>query len=197
MLHRNSQKRYYVSGAIYSVTITTQNRWPYFREPIFCELLIENLKLAKQLKGFKLLAFNILFDHLHLLIQPDDQYNISKVMQFLKRHFSRDINYILSPEGAIRESRLRPGDYYYLAKVINQHDNKIKEYKNQFIEKYGQNQNHFPKFQWQKSFYDHIIRGTQDLTNHYHYTVYNFLKHKLPDDWLYTSLNYKDLIDEI
>jgi len=33
------------------------------------------------------------------------------------------------------------------------------------------------------------IRDEKDFVNHYHYTVYNHLKHILPENWKYTSLN--------
>jgi len=67
----------------------------------------------------------------------------------------------------------------------------------QFLQKYGQNQIKIPKFKWQKSYHDHIIRDEEDFENHYNYTVYNFQKHNSPSDWKYTLLNYNDLINEI
>ena len=200
MLHRNSQKRIYFPEAIYFITICTQDRFPFFKEEIFCELFIEELKLAKQLKPFRLFGFVVLHDHVHLLIQPNDGYNISKIIQFLKRHFSRDINYILHPtEGAIRESRLRNGHYQYFTNVINKHDDKIKQYQNQFVQKHGQDQFQFPKFQWQKSFYDHYIRSQKDLDYHLEYIWRNPEKHGIInnyENYKYSSYNNsKDLID--
>ena len=50
---RNSQKRFY-GDYIYFITTKTFQNFPFFREEIFCELFILNLKLAKQLKRFKL-----------------------------------------------------------------------------------------------------------------------------------------------
>ncbi|KQC10078.1 MAG: hypothetical protein APR54_12325 [Candidatus Cloacimonas sp. SDB] len=55
----------------------------------------------------------------------------------------------------------------------------------------------FPKFKWQKSFHDHIIRNQKDLANHWNYTMYNYAKHGLPEDWQYTGLNYPAMIDAI
>ena len=42
-----------------------------------------------------------------------------------------------------------------------------------------------------------MIRDERDFENKYIYTVYNFRKHKLPNDWQYTSLNYEDMVDKI
>jgi hypothetical protein len=42
-----------------------------------------------------------------------------------------------------------------------------------------------------------MVRNAKDFENHYYYTVYNFQKHNLPEDWKYTSLNYSEMIDSI
>ncbi len=139
-------------------------------------------------------------DHIHLLIEPGDKYNISKIMQFIKRHFSRNINYILFPEDAIGQSHRRGGDYENFMNIIYKHDNKIKLFKNQFIKKYGQTQFQFPKFQWQKSFYDHYIRNDIDFENHLEYIWCNPEKHKITNNFEYYSYssynNYIELIDK-
>jgi len=196
-IHRNSQKRYYDENSIYFVTIKIYNGYPYFKESLFCDLFIEEIRIGKQLKNFNLLGFCIIYNHVHLLLQPGEEYNISKVMQFLKRHFTRDVNYIINhpSEGDIRECRLRGGEYERFAELVKNHDEILKQLKIQFNQKHGFNQTTFPKFKWQKSFYDHMIRDERDFENKYIYTVYNFQKHNLPNDWQYTSLNYEEMFD--
>jgi len=187
MLHRNSQKRYYEPKAIYFIVTKTFENILYFKEPIFCELFIEELKLCREMKKFKLFGFSLIYNHLNLLIQPSDKFNVSKVMKSLKENISRDINYLIENrrfEGDTSTCRLQMRDI--LGKL-----------QKQFIFKYGQNQCKIPKFKWQKSFHDHVIRDQIDLENHYIYTAYNHQKHNLPADWKYTSLNYKYLIDEV
>ena len=93
--HRNSQKRIYFEDAVYFITSNTFNWYPYFEEKIFCDLFVENLKLCKKLKGFVLYAWVLIWDHFHLLLQPSDEFDYSKIMQFLKRNMSRNINYIM------------------------------------------------------------------------------------------------------
>ena len=199
MQHRNSQRRDYTDNNIYFIVTKTFQNFPYFKESIFCELLVKELKLCKKLKEFKLYGFCIIYDHLNLIIHPDNEFNVSKIMQFLKRHFSRDVNYITgnTNEGDIRECRLRGGDYEELSSTIKIYNEKVEKLKIQFIKKYGKNQIIIPKFKWQKSYHDHIIRNTKDFENHRHYTVYNFQKHNLPENWKYTSLNYPEVINEI
>ncbi|MCX6796011.1 MAG: transposase, partial [Candidatus Falkowbacteria bacterium] len=72
-LHRNSQKRFYNSDYFYFITTVTFKRFPFFKEELFCRLLIDNLLNCKNIKKFKLFAFTILSDHVHLLIKPNEQ----------------------------------------------------------------------------------------------------------------------------
>ena len=217
-LHKNSIKRIYFPGAIYYIVIKTKNNYPYFKEPFFCDLFIENLKICKQLKGFKLYVFSIIYDHVNLIIEPNNQFNISKVIKSLKENVSRNINITMgytinqnSPlfVGETTSFRLRRMRMRLLNLFKGNFNNLIERkididhYKDQFINKFG-NKNPYPKFKWQLSFYDHYIRfhenhlkKQRDWDYHYDYTVYNHLKHGLPENWQYTSLNYPELIDNI
>jgi REP element-mobilizing transposase RayT len=118
-LHRNSQKRIVFEDACYFVTFYTKHRFPYFKESIFCDLFVENLRLCKQLKGFLLYGWVVIYEHIHLMIQPNNKYNISDVMQFLKRHTSRNINICMgyaswprsaTPESDIGQCRFQDGE---------------------------------------------------------------------------------------
>ena len=192
-LHRNSQKRFYGEDKIYYVVTKTKNNFPYFKEFLFCDLMIENIKLCKELKPFKLFAFSIIYDHLNLLLKPEPPFNISQIMHAIKRHFSRNANLIIDVnntplnEGAVCKPRLHLDAHEFNIKLI--------DYRKQFIRQYSHPQFAIPLFQWQKSFRDHVIRGEKDFYTHWRYTVYNPLKHGLPDDWAYTSLNHEDMID--
>jgi len=94
-LHRNYFQRFYGSTKIYFIVTKTEGNFPYFEEVLLCDLLIEQLRLCKKLKGFFLYAFSIMYDHLNLLIRCNETYNISKVIQSIKKEFSRNANYIL------------------------------------------------------------------------------------------------------
>jgi REP element-mobilizing transposase RayT len=190
ILHRNSQKRIYEEGGEYFVTCKTKDNYPFFKEQIFCKLWIEELSLCKKLKKFELFGFCLLPDHFHMMFRPGNHENLSRVMQFFKRHFSRSANWLGGhlPEGDIRECRLLNEKYKNLETIISLHDEKLNAMKKQI-------KNHLPKFQWQKSFHDHLIRGNQDFDNCLDYTIENFAKHNLPHDWRYTSLNYPEMLD--
>ncbi len=186
MEHRNSQKRFIESGYMYFITSKTHGNFPYFREEIFCKLWIEELKLCRELKRFELYGFCLLYDHFHMVLKPCDEFDISKVMKFFKENFSRDANKILgiNPiEGETAPVRLQ---------LVTQ----IKVWNEKIISKYSlAKQLMFPKFQWQHSFRDHVIRNQHDYEKHMDYILLNHIKHKLPKDWEYTSLNFEIITD--
>jgi len=199
-LHRNSFKRIIFEDAVYFTTSKTHYNYPYFRERIFCDLFVENLRLCKQMKGFLLYGWVLNFDHFHLLIQPNDKWNISNVMQFLKRNSARNINFIMgfnendesiNPVGDNDHCRHLIGAVawrYLKLKWLLQFRFRIKYLNN----------NPYPKFRWQKTFHDEYIRNEMAFDNHLDYIEYNPDKHGLPENWPYVFTNpeYEDLIDE-
>ncbi|MDP8204430.1 MAG: transposase [Candidatus Tenebribacter mawsonii] len=210
-MHRNSQKRIY-GDYVYFITCDVQDKIEFFKEEIFCDFWIEELKLAKEMKKFKLYAFCLNYDHFHLLIKPD-KINYSQIMHFIKRHTSRNLNIILgynkidlgkmanSGEGDVGQRLLQNGNNTTIESDIGnfrqrEFDKIIYQHRQKYIVKFG-NDFHHPKFKWQKSFHDHIIRNVKDFNNHWNYTMYNYLKHNLPENWKYTGLNFMELIDEI
>ncbi len=184
-IHRNSQKRFYDEGNIYYIVTKTHDNYPYFREPIFCRLLVEELKLCKEMKKFALFGWSIIYDHVNLLLMPEDGYNISQIMKSLKENFSRDANYIIT-------GRKFTGDTATCRLPVRK---EMDSFRRQFEIEYGSSRNEIPSFKWQRSFHDHIVRGQKDFYEHYRYTVDNHLKHGLPEDWPFVSENYEETVD--
>ncbi|MEA3464083.1 MAG: transposase [Patescibacteria group bacterium] len=199
--HHNSQKRFYGPDKIYFITTVTHRRFPFFKEDLFCDLFVENLRICKELKKFKLYAFIIIPDHIHLLLKPGNNFNISQIMHAIKRHFSRNANlaivgqndFIFDNEGEDCNPRLH-------LDVHNFNKNLIK-YRQQFIIKYGNPQLEIPKFKWQKSFYDHVIRNEKDFLKHLNYIAFNCVKHKVCDNeekykWSNMNSDFNDFIND-
>jgi REP element-mobilizing transposase RayT len=202
-LHRNSQQRFYNPDYFYFITTVTCKRFPFFKEELFCELFLDNLKICREIKKFRLLAFTILPDHVHLLVKPASDFNISQIMQFLKRHYSRDVNFVLNcnNEDEIRESRLHGGNYENYTDVIDLHDKRLIGFKNKFIQKYGQPQFDIPSFSWQQSFHDHVIRSEKDFYKHLNYIADNCINHGICENenkypWSFLNEEFKDLLDD-
>jgi putative transposase len=141
MRHRNSQKRYYIEGAVYFVTFVVKGRLPWFYDPDLAALFIEDLHICRILKRFRLFACAINPDHVHLLIRPGDDANYSEILRSLKTNFSRNASRVLARRG----------------------DPAI------------------PKFRWQKSFHDHIIRDELDFRNHVEYIMEQPVMHGTGD----------------
>jgi len=196
-LHRNSQKRIYIPDAAYFITVKTLHNFPYFKERILCDLFVENLRVCKRLKGFDLYGWFLGYDHFHLAIRPMGKWSYSEVMFSIKKQFSHDVNRVMGfnppfpNEGAQTFAHLRGVD------VIG-HQTNVERFRDLFAKKYGNSQP-FPKFQWQKSFFDHYCRGETDLRNHLEYILRNPTKHGLPADWpyIFTNPKYADLVDGI
>ena len=94
---------------------------------------MSNLKLCKLMKNFNLYAFIVILHHFHLMFAPFEAKDLSKIMQFLKRNITRDINFILgtSAEEAIHESLLRPEEIFWLGgyrKLLSGHKKLILNY---------------------------------------------------------------------
>lgn len=183
-LHRNSQKRYYINNALYFITTTTYERYPYFDNAVLCELFIHDLLICQKLKQFEILGYKINPEHVHLLIQPSKQYNYSDIMQSIKKNVTRDINYILNYEN---DYSVKARFAHLEARFANlaSGGNHIETLKLNFFDKYGKNHN-IPKFKWQSSFYDHIIRNEFDYLNHLKYIENQWVKHNLKENkWCY------------
>ncbi len=93
LYHRNSPKRFYEKDGVYFITTNTINRYPYFVEDLLCRLFLDNLEYCRKLKNFKIIAYKINPDHLHLLIQTGKDINYSEIMHNLKRNYEKLIGY--------------------------------------------------------------------------------------------------------
>lgn len=183
--HFNSQKRYLSENQIYFITSNTYHRFPYFRNKVVCDLFIEELKIRKEIKEFKLYGFCILPNHIHLMISSSEKSNISRDIHFLKRNFAYNINHKLLSDNPINES---DNAHCRFRKI----DRKFTQQQQTFLS--------LPTFRWQKSYHDHIIRNEIDFQNHLQYIWYNPVKHHLTTytkDYYYSSLNqqFNSLID--
>ncbi|MDD4332619.1 MAG: transposase [Patescibacteria group bacterium] len=205
ILHKNSQKRFYNSDYIYFITTVTHKRFSYFSEEIFCDLFIDNLRICKQLKDFKLYGFIIVPDHAHLLIKSGEKFNISEKMFSIKKQFSHDVNRVLGFNEPYPENVKIEGGQTFARlqweKIIFPHQKRVNKYREQFINKYGHDQFQIPPFKWQESFRDHVIRNEKDFLNHLNYIFNNCVKHNIYNNpetyhWSFCNEEFKDLIDD-
>lgn len=108
--HRDSQKRMPSGGYPVFITTNTQGQAQYFSEDILCDLFVYEMQYACRLKKFEILAYKINPDHVHLIVIPGEEFDYSNIMHFLKRHISRNANYIMGygkddPAGTVVQVR--------------------------------------------------------------------------------------------
>jgi len=78
-------KHYNISYHAHELTFTCYHRYHYLKDPVLCDLFIEELILAKAKFSFKLWTFVLMPNHVHLLIYPvHEQYNISIILKHIK-----------------------------------------------------------------------------------------------------------------
>jgi len=63
--------------------------------------------IAKYFHDFYLYTFTIQKDHVHLLIQPLDDKNISQIIKFIKQNFTQNINYLSTQQTVGADSHPR------------------------------------------------------------------------------------------
>ncbi len=84
-------RRYYIPDSIVFITNVTAHRIPILHIEGNLSLYWDTLKNVRLLYPFHLLAYVILPDHFHWLMQIDDHTgNFSKVLHSFKRNFSRN-----------------------------------------------------------------------------------------------------------
>jgi len=95
LYHKNSQKRMYDKGT-YFLSCNTSFRYPFFKDRMYCESRIEELRICKNLKKFEMYAFCLNYDHFHLLVKPDEGVaTISEIMRSFKTNYTRKLNQVI------------------------------------------------------------------------------------------------------
>jgi len=137
-MHRNSQKRLSIPGATWFVTTVTEARFPFFKYLEIAGLVEEHVKLLKTLTFSQIFAYAIMPDHVHVIIKPARENNLSRIMGGFKRNTSRECNIMLKnesfirchPEGADSNPRLR--GHPAIDSHLPKHIEKMNELKNLF-----------------------------------------------------------------
>lgn len=169
-------KRIHIKKAAYHITTNSQNRFPYFEEDIFCNIFIDCIANYQKIKSFELIGFKINPDHSHIILQPMGNYNVSQIMQSIKRTSSSQINQII-------HTQYKTNPYKKL-----EWTEKLKLYNRMFIRKNNYGIHEFPLFKWQEGFDDQLIRDSTQLKETIFYLTKQAVKHELKENkFLYIS----------
>lgn len=79
-------------GHAHELTFSTYRRTRYFLDPVHCELFLSHLGRARERLGFKLWAYVLMPEHVHLLVYPGvGGPDVKLVLNSIKQPFSREM----------------------------------------------------------------------------------------------------------
>jgi len=84
-------RRYYVPNALVFITTVVRDRQLLFGDSSNVESLLDTMRAVQALHPFHLLAYVVLPEHLHLLMQTGASTNFSRVIHSIKRNYT--LNY--------------------------------------------------------------------------------------------------------
>ncbi len=87
-----------LENGAYFITTSTLGRKPIFHEGRITEILVDTLLSNRMAWKYTLFAYVIMPDHLHMLLQPNGDSGISKILNQIKGVSSRKINLKLKEE---------------------------------------------------------------------------------------------------
>src|SRR4030043_330674 len=98
-------KRYPNEGFPYFVTTNVRDRRSLFTEHGCHQVAIEGIIFLRTRLGHQVHAYVLMPDHMHLVITPRDNDNISQAMHSLKLYTSHQIGALLGLKGGIWQAR--------------------------------------------------------------------------------------------
>ena len=164
-------KRIYIPYSCYHITTNPKERIPYFQEDEFIEILSYTIEECMQLKKSNLIGYKINPDHIHMIIQVRDLFNISEVIHSIKRVSSDRINQILAYSHDLSTYK----NLIWSDKLVSLNE--------KFSLKYNKLKPHeYPLFRWQRGFDDQLIRSSNQLLSTINYLRIQHIKHNLSDN---------------
>jgi len=109
-------------GAIYHIAARVNRQEEIFINEHFKELILDVLKEAKKKYSFLFRNFCLMDNHVHLDIEPKENVDISRIMQWILSVFARRYNKIFGYKGHVWYDRFK-------SKIINS----IQQYINTFF----------------------------------------------------------------
>jgi len=149
---------------LFFVTTTVVDFIKIFTSDEYCQILIQNLDFYRQIYNFKIIAYVIMPNHIHLILWPQESRDLPKIMRDFKKYTSVEVRRLLENE---KNSRI----LYLLRRSA-------RGYKNQ-------------KYKLWMDRYDRLaIYSAQVLSQKMEYIHYNPVRARLVKqgiDWKYSS----------
>ena len=197
-------EKFDIPGHVHFVTSKVDHFIPLFLAHDLCRILLANIDFYRVKHNFKLLGYVIMPDHIHVLICPQADIAISKIMQDIKRYSAKQIFTCLAEQPTnwdelgglvISFDKLKLASKTPARHCLqNLHVPKLDDFR--VIKPRTSGQEHQL---WQESFYDFNIYTEAKLKEKLDYIHSNPLKWKLVEDafeYPYSSFrNYYDHVN--
>ena len=166
------KKRMFIDGAFYHVTSRTNDKIRVFEKKLGQKIMLITLQNAKDKFGFKLTNFCIMPTHIHLLIKPKEEANLSQIMQWIKTTSAKRWNFTSGSSDHMW------GDRYFAKAIANQH---YYDYVINYIDKNPVRAGYVAEpEQWKASGAFHKLHDLHDLVDYTHIERFRYLKLLLP-----------------
>lgn len=82
---RKNLKRYDIPGHAHELTFSCYHRYDYLKDQMACSIFLDELSQAKERFKFKIWAYVLMPNHVHLLIYPEmNTYKIAVILKHIK-----------------------------------------------------------------------------------------------------------------
>jgi len=167
------QRFYGLENRCVFVTTKTFRNIPVFHDAEKARALVECMQFLAKKKYINLIAWVIMPDHVHMLVEVIGKKNISQIMHDFKSYAVQKISPLI-----LRRSR---GFHASATKKVVISSSRGVEASTAGVK--------YVKL-WQTSFHDHVIRDERDYRNHIWYIHNNPVKHGVaqkPEDWSWSN----------
>ena len=90
MDHRKTRVSFDVPGHARGLTFSTQHRLPLLTDEVIADWMVAAVGRARQTHGFRLIAYVVMPEHVHLLILPTaDRPGVAEILKSVKQGVSR------------------------------------------------------------------------------------------------------------
>ena len=133
----------------YYITMTVVNWIDVFTRKNHCEAIIESLKYCQKFKGLNIFAYCIMSNHIHMLVNTNEPFELKDVIRDFKKFTSKKILSQIQNELESRREWMLKLFEDEAEKSIKHKNYKFWQVGNHAIEIYS------PKFTWEKINYIH------------------------------------------
>ena len=123
-------KRCFEEGYAYFITTATHKRERIFANQKTCKILLVALEFFKLTLDYKIYAYCLMPNHLHIILQTMGKHNPSYIMRMIKGNFSRKFNMMHSRQGKVWQEGFYDTGLRNIAMMLQKieyiHDNPVR-----------------------------------------------------------------------